>query len=376
MEELFNRIQECPKCIIHTPPSSYYFFPSKNDEYQYLNNNNQNPIKLIRYIFEKKNKSNYKSFENEIYEKFFNFLKSKKILLPHNWRESDTRRFLQSTYFDIEKTLEKIIQYIKFEIPKLPFNSYKQILSSRFLYMHGLDINYCPILVANGKIFMEINNKPLIWHVVNRLTYTELIDDIIVATTTDKKDDATEEWCKKNEINCYRGSEDDVLNRFYSAATAFPCDVIVRVTADDPFKEPKIIDMIIKKLMDENLDLSCNVFPPSFPEGLDCEVFTFNVLETMEKTTNDPYDREHVTPYIYNNPDKFKIGNVTSSHQLSQFRWTIDNQEDYEMINTIYEKRTNEEEILLMEEILKILEENPEIAEINSNVKRSGMYQK
>ena len=159
MEELFNRIQECPKCIIHTPPSSYYFFPSKNDEYQYLNNNNQNPIKLIRYIFEKKNKSNYKSFENEIYEKFFNFLKSKKILLPHNWRESDTRRFLQSTYFDIEKTLEKIIQYIKFEIPKLPFNSYKQILSSRFLYMHGLDINYCPILVANGKIFMEIIDK-------------------------------------------------------------------------------------------------------------------------------------------------------------------------------------------------------------------------
>ena len=228
-----------------------------------------------------------------------------------------------------------------------------------------------------GKIFMEINGKPLLWHVVNRLKYTELIDDIIVATTTDSKDDATEEWCNKNEIKCYRGSEDNVLNRFYMASVAFPCDVIVRVTADDPFKEPSIVDRIIKKLIDENLDIACNVFPPSFPEGLDCEVLKFNVLETMEKTTNDPYDREHVTPYIYNHPEKFKIGNLTSSRQLSNYRWTIDNEEDYEMVNAIYEKRKNQqEEILLMEEILEILEENPEIASINSDVKRSAMYQK
>lgn len=227
-----------------------------------------------------------------------------------------------------------------------------------------------------GKIFMEIDGNPLLWHVVNRLTYVDLIDDIVIATTTDKKDDKVEEWCEKNEINCFRGSEDDVLSRFYNAAIEFPCDVIVRVTADDPFKEPSIIDNIIRKLIDENLDLSTNVFPPSYPEGLDCEVFTFDVLKTMEKTTNDPYDHEHVTPYIYNHSNEFKIGNITSSHQLSSFRWTIDNKEDYEMVNAIYEKRKEENEgILLMQEILEILEENPEIAEINSNVKRSGMYQ-
>lgn len=227
-----------------------------------------------------------------------------------------------------------------------------------------------------GKIFMEIDGKPLLWHVVNRLTYAELIDDVVVATTTDSKDDATAEWCKENGIKCFRGSEDDVLSRFYNAAIEFPCDVIVRVTADDPFKEPCIIDKIIKKLFDENLDLSTNVFPPSYPEGLDCEVFTFNVLQTMEKITNDPYNREHVTPYIYNNPDKFKIGNVTSSRQLSSYRWTIDNKEDYDMVNEIYKKRKDRSKgILLMEEILEILEENPKIASINSDVKRSGMYQ-
>lgn len=226
-----------------------------------------------------------------------------------------------------------------------------------------------------GKIFMEINGKPLLWHVVNRLKYSKLIDDIVVATTTDNKDDDTEAWCNENKINCYRGSEDDVLNRFYGAATTFPCDIIVRVTADDPFKEPIIIDKIIRKLIDENLDLATNVLPPSFPEGLDCEVFTFDVLQTMEKTTNDAYDREHVTPYIYNNQDKFKIANVSSECQLSQYRWTIDNEEDYEMVNAIYENRKDgNDEILLMEEILGILDENPEIASINSNVKRSDMY--
>ena len=228
-----------------------------------------------------------------------------------------------------------------------------------------------------GKIFKDINGKPLLWHVVNRLTYVDLIDNIVVATTTNEKDNLTEEWCKKNEIKCYRGSEEDVLNRFYGAATEFPCDIIVRVTADDPFKEPKIINKIIKKLIDEKLDLSTNVFPPSYPEGLDCEVFTFDVLQTMEKTTNNSYDREHVTPYIYNNPDKFKIGNISSTRQLSSYRWTIDSAEDYEMVNAIYNKRKNEKDkLLLMEEILEILEENPEIIDINSNVKRSAMYEK
>lgn len=228
-----------------------------------------------------------------------------------------------------------------------------------------------------GKIFMEIAGKPLLWHVVNRLTYANLIDDIVVATTTGIKDDAVEEWCDENNVKCFRGSEEDVLNRFYNAAMTFPCDVIVRVTADDPFKEPSIIDKIIKKLVDENLDLATNVFPPSFPEGLDCEVFTFDVLQTMEKTTNDSYDREHVTPYIYNNPDKFKIGNVLSNLQLSSYRWTIDNKEDYEMVNVIYDNRKNQSEgILLMDEILEILEKNPEIAFINSDVERSAMYKK
>ncbi len=227
-----------------------------------------------------------------------------------------------------------------------------------------------------NKIFADIDGKALIWHVVNRLKYAEMIDDIIIATTVNAKDDKIENWCKAESIKCFRGSEDDVLNRYYCASITFPSDVIVRVTADDPFKEPKVIDRVVKKIIDEKLDLVTNNFPPSFPEGLDCEAFTFKVLELMEKTTQDSFEREHVTQYVYHNHEKFRIGNVESEEQLSSYRWTIDNTEDYEMVKAIYANREkNSGGILLMDEILEILKTHPEIAKINSQVKRSAMYQ-
>ncbi len=226
------------------------------------------------------------------------------------------------------------------------------------------------------KTFADIDGKPLLWHVVNRLKYAKMIDDIIVATTANPKDDKIEEWCNRESIKCFRGSEEDVLNRYYNAVVEFPSDIIVRVTADDPFKEPELIDKVIKKLIDEKLDLATNNFPPSFPEGLDCEAFTFDVLKLIEETTRDSFEREHVTQYVYHNPDMFKIGNVISEIQLSAYRWTIDNTEDYEMVKAIYAKRDKKAEgILLMDEILKILEMNPDISMINSQVKRSTMYQ-
>ncbi len=226
------------------------------------------------------------------------------------------------------------------------------------------------------KVFADINGKPLLWHVVNRLKYTSLIDDIVIATTVNPKDDAIEEWCRKEQVKYFRGSEEDVLNRYYSAFIAFPSDVIVRVTADDPFKEPSVIDKVISKLLNEKYDLVTNNFPPSFPEGLDCEAFNFEVLATMEYSTQDSFEREHVTQYAYHNPDKFRIGNVVSDCQLSSYRWTIDNEEDYEMVKAVYSHRKeNTDGPLLMDEILEILKEHPEISQVNSGVKRSAMYQ-
>lgn len=226
-----------------------------------------------------------------------------------------------------------------------------------------------------NKVFALIDGKPLIWHVVNRLKYATKIDDIIVATTVSEKDDKIEEWCKENNVHCFRGSEENVLNRYYSASEAFPSDFVVRITADDPFKEPKVIDAVITKLIEEGYDHVTNNLPPSFPEGLDCEAFKKSALDRSEKEAETAFEREHVTQYIYHHPEIFKIGNVSNGENLSYLRWTVDKDVDFEMVKAVYAHRNPANKgILLMDEILEILKANPEIEKINSEVERSAMY--
>ena len=228
-----------------------------------------------------------------------------------------------------------------------------------------------------NKVFALIDGKPLLWHVVNRLKYATKIDDIIVATTVSEKDDKIEEWCRENNVHCFRGSEENVLNRYYSASEAFPSDYVVRITADDPFKEPKVIDAVITKLIEEGYDHVTNNLPPSFPEGLDCEAFKKSALDRSEKEAETAFEREHVTQYIYHHPEIFRIGNVSHDEDLSYLRWTIDKDVDFEMVLAVYAHRNPANKgILLMDEILDILRANPEIAKINSEVERSAMYKK
>lgn len=227
-----------------------------------------------------------------------------------------------------------------------------------------------------NKVFADIDGEPLIWHVVNRLSYTKKIDEIIIATTVNEKDDKIEKWCSNNDIGCYRGDENDVLNRYYCASQEFPSDIIVRITADDPFKEPDVIDRVINKLIDGQYDYVTNNYPPSFPEGLDCEAFTWETLKKMENLATEDFEREHVTQYIFKHLEDFQTANVSSKKMLKDYRWTIDTRQDYEMVREIYAKRDmNKNGILLMEEILDILNKNPKILEINSSVHRSLMYQ-
>lgn len=226
-----------------------------------------------------------------------------------------------------------------------------------------------------NKVFVNIDGKPLLWHVVNRLTYTKTINNIVIATTINSQDDHIEKWCKDNNVICFRGSEEDVLNRYFNASLAFPSDVIVRITADDPFKEPALIDKVVNKLINEGYDIVTNNFPPTWPEGLDSEAFKFTVLEIAEKTAHDTFEREHVTQYIYHNSDKFKIGNVASNQNLSHLRWTVDKKADFNMVKAVYAKRDPlNKGILLIDEILDILNKNPEISRINSFVERSTMF--
>ena len=227
-----------------------------------------------------------------------------------------------------------------------------------------------------NKVFALIDGQPLLYHVVNRLTYAKTLDDIVVATTVNAQDDAIEQWCREHQVHCLRGSEEDVLNRYFSASEAFPSDYVVRITADDPFKEPAVIDAVVDKLVNGGYDHVTNNLPPSFPEGLDCEAFTKAALDRSEREAETAFEREHVTQYIYHHPEIFRIGNVSNGVDLSSLRWTIDKDADLEMVRAVYAHRDKSRSgILLMDEILAILEAYPEIARMNAAVERSAMYQ-
>lgn len=225
-----------------------------------------------------------------------------------------------------------------------------------------------------NKVFADLCGKPLLWHIINRVSHANKIDHICIATTTNPVDDGLASWVADQKIDLFRGSEEDVLSRYYEAALNFRPDTIVRITADDPFKDPEVIDEVINLFQKEQLDFAFNNKPPSFPEGLDTEVFSMKALETANYQSKDPYEREHVTQFFYRHPEKFKQGNLSCSTDISYLRWTIDTLQDYEMAKKVYNSLYGKKEIFLMKDILDLLQKHPEIQEINSKVKRSDMY--
>jgi spore coat polysaccharide biosynthesis protein SpsF len=227
-----------------------------------------------------------------------------------------------------------------------------------------------------GKVFAPLADYPLIWHVINRLKYSNKISKIVLATTINPLDDDLETWALKENITIFRGSENNVLERFYFSAKENNANIIVRITADDPFKDPTIIDGVIENLIIENLDFACNNNPPSYPEGLDTEVFTFEALEKAYLESTIDFEKEHVTQYFYRHPELFKQKNFPFHKNLSYLRWTIDTKSDFDMAHIIYENLYRKNEIFLMPEILEYLKKYPDIEKMNIDVERSAMYKK
>jgi spore coat polysaccharide biosynthesis protein SpsF len=225
-----------------------------------------------------------------------------------------------------------------------------------------------------NKTFAFIVGFPLIWHVVNRIKKSKMINQIVIATSNQKSDDKLIDWCINNGIKYFRGSEDNVLERFYFASSKFKADVVVRITADDPFKDPLIIDDVIKLLIRENLDFAYNNNPPSFPEGLDAEVFTFFALEYAWKNVKESFEQEHLTQYLYRHPQLFRQKNYFNEKDFSYLRWTIDSEEDLKMTREVYKRLFKVNDVFLTKEILELLKNEPWIQEINRNVERSAMY--
>jgi spore coat polysaccharide biosynthesis protein SpsF len=222
-----------------------------------------------------------------------------------------------------------------------------------------------------GKTMADICGKPLLEHVIERVKHSKLISEIIVATTDKKKDDKIVELCKKLGIKCYKGSENNVLDRYYQCVKEFRADIIVRITADNPFVDPEVTDKIIKVFLgDGNFDYVSNTVKPTYPEGINAEVFTFSALAKAWKEAKKPTDKEHVTPYMWNNPEVFKIQNIENDIDLSYMRWTLDTKEDMNFIKEIYKRLYKPGKIFLMRDILDVLKKEPRLAEINSGIER------
>ena len=226
-----------------------------------------------------------------------------------------------------------------------------------------------------NKVFADLCGRPLLWHIINRLRRSQYLDRIIITTTTHRSDDLVVEWAIKNDILYFRGSEKDVLLRYYDAAKSYQVSSIVRITADDPFKDPKIMDTVIELFFKESVDVACNNYPPTFPEGLDIEVFSFEALKKANNEALGEFEREHVTQYFYKHPKLFSIINHSNTDDLSFYRWTIDEQDDLDMAREVYSKLYNSGELFYMKDIIELINNNQYIASINSNVKRSSLYE-
>jgi glutamate-1-semialdehyde aminotransferase/spore coat polysaccharide biosynthesis protein SpsF (cytidylyltransferase family) len=226
-----------------------------------------------------------------------------------------------------------------------------------------------------GKIMADIAGHPLLWYVVSRSQLAHSLHHVLVATTDQQQDDVVADFCAQYGIPCFRGDEDDVLDRYYQAAKWVQAEVVVRLTADCPLLDPAVIDRVVQTFQQGAYEYVSNTLHPTYPDGLDVEVFSFNALEQAWYHANLRSQREHVTPYIRSQPSLFRVHNVRYHQDLSHLRWTVDEPEDLEFVRRVYhELGTND--AFGMVNLLDFLHNYPELLAINAHFERNEGYQK
>ena len=176
-----------------------------------------------------------------------------------------------------------------------------------------------------GKVLKDIAGRPMLSYQIERLRRVKRAERIVVATTDQPADDAVERFCQKEKIACVRGSEHDVLARYHLAIERFPADVVVRITADCPLIDPAIVDEAIAAY---EPDYVSNMLETTYPYGMAVEVFSAQALREAHREAKDPAEREHVTPFIYRHPERYRLRSLTMAPNLSHHRWTVDTPED------------------------------------------------
>ena len=225
-----------------------------------------------------------------------------------------------------------------------------------------------------GKVLQDLAGHPMLWHVVHRVRGATTIDKVVIATTDRVVDDPIAEFCELEGIGCFRGNEQDVLDRFYRAAKANDADVVVRITADCPLIDPAVIDKVVARFAQGNCDYVCNTVPYTYPDGLDTEVFSFSVLEEAWHQASKPSEREHVTPYL--RTGKFRTANVQSETPVSpdKYRWTVDHPADLEFVRKVYAAFSQNADFGFRD-VFDLLKERPDLATIQAEtITNEGYY--
>ena len=220
-----------------------------------------------------------------------------------------------------------------------------------------------------GKVLMDLAGEPMLVRVVNRVRRAATLNEVVVAATTQPADEAIARLCDERKWPCFRGSEDDVLDRYYRAALERKASVVVRVTSDCPLIEPTIVDLVVHEFMRRQPEIAyaSNVVPSrTFPRGLDTEVMQFAALERAWKEDNNLAWREHVTPYLSEVEGRFSLHCVTNDEDYSSQRWTVDTPEDFELVRLIYEHFGHDR--FSWREVLALLERHPEWLAINRHI--------
>ncbi|RYZ85897.1 MAG: spore coat protein [Proteobacteria bacterium] len=226
-----------------------------------------------------------------------------------------------------------------------------------------------------GKVLKDLEGRPMIDQQISRVLQSKRLGQLIVATSTDPSDNILAQHLLDQGAKVFRGSLDDVLDRYYQAGSLHRGETIIRLTGDCPLFDPGLLDELIDYFEQGNFDYASNSLQATYPDGLDAEIFKFSALERAWKNARIPSDREHVTPYIHKLREPFLIGFKKNSVDYSDHRWTVDNTQDFEMVKAVYSKLYSENPFFNWRDILNLLEKHPEIREINQGIQRNEGYE-
>jgi spore coat polysaccharide biosynthesis protein SpsF len=227
-----------------------------------------------------------------------------------------------------------------------------------------------------GKVMADVLGRPMLVRQIERIRRASRLDALCVATSVDPGDDPIEKLCNSLSVDVVRGSLDDVLDRFYQAALRYRPMHVVRLTADCPLTDPTVVNEAIALHLADGFDYTSNTNPPTFPDGLDVEVFRFECLEQAAHEAQLRSEREHVTPFIRLQPERFRCGNLRNALNLSALRWTVDYAADLQFVREVYRLLYASNPDFDSKDVLELLARRPDLKDLNAGLERDEGYRK